>query len=101
MPKTALVLVAAAVLRAREKPSTYSSRRPGRQVPTMVDQVVSVASLAGKVQEEDDSQIRGKSFRAGIYHQGTRERVSPGADTGVTAACSGITWSSVVTQWLP
>jgi hypothetical protein len=30
-----------AVLEAREKPSTYSSRRPGRQVPTMVDQVVS------------------------------------------------------------
>jgi hypothetical protein len=35
------VLVAAAVLEAREKPSTYSSRRPGRQVPTIVDQVVS------------------------------------------------------------
>jgi hypothetical protein len=35
------VLVAAAVLAAREKPSTYSSKRPGRQVPTIVDQVVS------------------------------------------------------------
>jgi arsenite methyltransferase len=41
MPNRALVLVAAAVLEAREKPSTYSSRRPGRQVPTIVDQVVS------------------------------------------------------------
>ena len=40
MPNRALVLVAA-VLEAREKPSTYSSRRPGRQVPTIVDQVVS------------------------------------------------------------
>jgi hypothetical protein len=41
MPKEALVLVAAAVLEAREKSSTYSSSRPGRQVPTIVDQVVS------------------------------------------------------------
>jgi hypothetical protein len=41
MPNRALVLVAAAVLEAREKPSTYSSRRPGRHVPTIVDQVVS------------------------------------------------------------
>ena len=41
MPNKALVLVAAAVLEARDQPSTYSSRRPGRQVPTMVDQVVS------------------------------------------------------------
>jgi hypothetical protein len=41
MPNKALVLVAAAVLEAREKPSTYSSRRPGRHVPTSVDQVVS------------------------------------------------------------
>jgi hypothetical protein len=32
MPNKALVLVAAAVLEAREKPSTYSSRRPGRHV---------------------------------------------------------------------
>jgi hypothetical protein len=29
------------VLEAREKASTYSSRCPGRQVPTIVDQVVS------------------------------------------------------------
>jgi hypothetical protein len=36
MPNNALVLVAAAVMGAREKPSTYSSRRP-----TIVDQVVS------------------------------------------------------------
>jgi hypothetical protein len=35
MPNVALVLVAAAVLEARDQPSTYSSRRPGRQVPTM------------------------------------------------------------------
>ena len=35
------MLVAVAVLEAREKPSTYSSRRPGRPVPTIVDQVVS------------------------------------------------------------
>jgi hypothetical protein len=41
MPNKALVLVAAAVLEARDQPSTYSSRRPGRQVPTIVDQVVS------------------------------------------------------------
>jgi hypothetical protein len=33
-----LVQQAAAVLEGREKPSTYSSRRPGRQVPTIVDQ---------------------------------------------------------------
>jgi hypothetical protein len=33
MPNVALVLVAAAVLEAREKPSTYNSRRPGRQGP--------------------------------------------------------------------
>jgi hypothetical protein len=41
MPNKALVFVAAAVLEARENPSTYSSRRPGRQVTTSVDQVVS------------------------------------------------------------
>jgi hypothetical protein len=41
MPNMALLLVAAAVLHARDQPSTYSSRRPGRYVPTMVDQVVS------------------------------------------------------------
>jgi hypothetical protein len=41
MPNKALLLIAAAVLEAREKPSTYISRRPGRHVPTMVDQVVS------------------------------------------------------------
>jgi hypothetical protein len=41
MPNKALVLVAAAVLEARDQPSTYSSRRPGRHVPTIVDQVVS------------------------------------------------------------
>jgi hypothetical protein len=41
MPNKALVLVAAAVLEARDQPSTYRSRRPGRQVPTSVDQVVS------------------------------------------------------------
>jgi hypothetical protein len=42
MPNKALLLVAAAVLEARDQPSTYSSRRPGRQVPTIVDQVVSL-----------------------------------------------------------
>jgi hypothetical protein len=31
MPNRALVLIAAAVLEARDQPSTYSSRRPGRQ----------------------------------------------------------------------
>ena len=41
MPNKALVLVAA-VLEARDQPSTYSSRRPGRQVPTIVDQLVSL-----------------------------------------------------------
>ena len=40
MQNRALVLVAA-VLEARDQPSTYSSRRPGRYVPTSVDQVVS------------------------------------------------------------
>lgn len=44
MPNKALVFVAAAVLEVREKPSTYSSRRPGRQVPTIVDQVDSSKS---------------------------------------------------------
>jgi hypothetical protein len=41
MPNKALPLVAAAVLEARDQPSTYNSRRPGRPVPTIVDQVVS------------------------------------------------------------
>jgi hypothetical protein len=41
MPSNALVLVAAAVLEARDQPSTYNSRRPSRHVPTIVDQVVS------------------------------------------------------------
>jgi hypothetical protein len=41
MPNRALVLIAAAVLQAREEPSTYSSRCPGRHVPTIVDLVVS------------------------------------------------------------
>jgi hypothetical protein len=41
MPNRALVLVAAAVLEARDQPSTYSARHPGRHVPTAVDQVVS------------------------------------------------------------
>ena len=49
MPNKALVLVAAAVLEARDQPSTYSSRRPGRQVPTMVDQVVSFTSATDDV----------------------------------------------------
>jgi hypothetical protein len=40
MPNKALVLVAAAGLEVRDQPSTYSSRRPGRHVPAMVDQVV-------------------------------------------------------------
>jgi hypothetical protein len=51
MPNKALLLVAAAVLEAREKPSTYSSRRPGRQVPTSVDQVVSFTIATGDVIE--------------------------------------------------
>ena len=37
----ALVLVPAAVLEASDEPSTYNSRRPDRQIPAMVDQVVS------------------------------------------------------------
>jgi hypothetical protein len=49
MPNRALVLVAAAVLEAREKPSTYSSRRPGRHVPTIVDQVVSFTIATDEV----------------------------------------------------
>jgi hypothetical protein len=51
MPNRALVLVAAAVLEAREKPSTYSSRRPGRHVPTSVDQVVSFTIATDEVIE--------------------------------------------------
>ena len=44
MPNEALVLVAAAVLEARDQPSTYNSRRPGRHVPTMVaDYVIALA----------------------------------------------------------
>jgi hypothetical protein len=49
MPNKALVLVAASVLKAREKPSTYSSRRPGRQIQTMVDQVVSFTIATDEV----------------------------------------------------
>jgi hypothetical protein len=49
MPNRALVFVAVAVLEAREKPSTYSSRRPGRQVPTSVDQVVTFTIAADDV----------------------------------------------------
>jgi hypothetical protein len=44
MPNTGLVLVAAAVLEAREKPSTYSSRRPGRHVATSVCHAVSLVT---------------------------------------------------------
>jgi hypothetical protein len=51
MPNRALVLVAAAVLEAREKPSTYSLRRPGRHVPTSVDQVVSFTIATDEVIE--------------------------------------------------
>jgi hypothetical protein len=36
-----VAVFAAPVLEARDRPSTYSSRRPARQVPTSVDQVVS------------------------------------------------------------
>jgi hypothetical protein len=41
MSNALLVLAAAALLEARDRPSTSSSRRPGRQVPTSVDQFVS------------------------------------------------------------
>jgi hypothetical protein len=41
MSNALLVLTAAAALEARDRRSMYSSRRPGRQVPTSVDQVVS------------------------------------------------------------
>jgi hypothetical protein len=41
------VFVAVVVLEAREKPSTYSARRPGRHVPTSVDQVVSLRAGVG------------------------------------------------------
>jgi site-specific DNA recombinase len=49
MPNKALVFVAAAVLEARDQPSTYSSRRPGRHVPTIVDQVVSFTRRRGRL----------------------------------------------------
>jgi hypothetical protein len=49
MPNKALVLVAAAVLEARDKPSTYNSRRPGRHIPTSVDQVVSFTITTDEV----------------------------------------------------
>jgi hypothetical protein len=51
MPNYALVLVAAAVLEARDQPSTYSSGRPGRHVPTIVDQVVSFTMATDDVVE--------------------------------------------------
>ncbi len=51
MPNSALVFVTVAVLKAREKPSTYSSRRPGRYFPTMVDQVVSFTIATDDVME--------------------------------------------------
>jgi hypothetical protein len=51
MPSNALVLVAAAVLEARDQPSTYNSRRPGRHVPTIVDQVASFTTAADDVIE--------------------------------------------------
>ena len=47
-------MVAAAVLEARYQPSTYSSRRPGRQVPTIVDQVVSFTFATDDVMVLDD-----------------------------------------------
>ena len=43
------VLVAAAVLEARDQPSTYSSRRPDRQVPTSVNPVVSFTIATDEV----------------------------------------------------
>jgi hypothetical protein len=49
MPNNALVLVAAAVLEARDHPSTYSSSRPGRHVPTILDQVVSFTIATDEV----------------------------------------------------
>ena len=41
------MLVAAAAFEGREKPSTYSSRRPGRQVPTSVGHVAAPANSGG------------------------------------------------------
>jgi hypothetical protein len=41
MPNKALVFVAVAVLEARDSRRPCNLRRPGRHVPTMVDQVVS------------------------------------------------------------
>jgi hypothetical protein len=49
MPNRALVLVATAVLEAREEPSRYSSRRSGRHVATSVDQVVSFTIATDEV----------------------------------------------------
>jgi hypothetical protein len=42
-------MVAAAVLEGRDQPSTYSSRRTGRHVPTIVDQAVSFTIATGDV----------------------------------------------------
>ena len=52
------MLVAAAVLEAREKPSRYSSRRPGRQVPTIVDQVASFTIAMDDVMVTDLLSLR-------------------------------------------
>jgi hypothetical protein len=49
MPNKALVLAAAAVVEARDQPSTYSSRDPDRQVPTIVEQVVSFTIVTDDV----------------------------------------------------
>jgi hypothetical protein len=57
MPKEALVLVAAAVLEARDQPSTYSSRCPGRHVPTIVDQIVSFTILTAARGAKSLSQV--------------------------------------------
>jgi hypothetical protein len=43
------VFVAAAVLEARDQPSTYSPKRPSRHVPTIVDRVVSFTSATDDV----------------------------------------------------
>jgi hypothetical protein len=52
MPNRALVFVAVAVLEARDQPSTYNnSRRPGRQLATIVDQVVSFTITTDEVIE--------------------------------------------------
>jgi hypothetical protein len=80
MPNRALVLVAAAVLEARNRPSTYSSRRPGRYVPTIVDQVVSFTIATDDVTVSRDETLIKALVRAHRW----RRRIESGQAKSIT-----------------